>query len=494
MPLLTPDSPGLSWVLDYLRALRAGRLRPYSFVERKARAATRDESWGPTGAQLRELAAASYGSEHLPALFDVLCARLRGARGAGWRKAYKSLVVLEWLATRGSPAAAQRAHGLRYLLDELRTFQYVDPDTGVDHGACGAVAPLCRCVWASERTKRKRVLGARRLMRARRVCAGLNVRHRAAAVLALLSDGEHLSELREAQAKTYWRAHAHTHTHARGHRKKTAHTRTRTRKKTLCAFALRGSRASMLPLAGRCPPATPRRAPRWTTRAARAPPAAAAAVPTATATATTAPRARARSRRRRSNNTRHAAAALQTGAPLAEPAAAHSRHRHHRHSHPHPHPPPLRRACTATPKAFPRRTRSAPAPRWRSSRACPATGTRTHTHPRTHASQHILLTHLLPLFSLFSSGLVPIAGSLRPRGPACGAACSCASAARACTAAWGCTSQQCAQRRSTPFRRYKWLRWRPWAAMTWQTRTGRARCRAGSHGRPWSKWRCAERG
>jgi epsin len=128
------SADGLAWVLDYLRALRAGRLRPYSFCERKARAATRNEQWGPTGAQLRELAAASYAPANLPPLFEVLCARLR-CRGAAWRKVYKSLVVLEWLATRGSPAAATRAQGLRFLLEELRSFQFLDPETGTDHGA-----------------------------------------------------------------------------------------------------------------------------------------------------------------------------------------------------------------------------------------------------------------------------------------------------------------------------------------------------------------------
>ena len=38
------------WVRDFLIALSKGRLTPFTFVERKVRAATRNEPWGPTGA------------------------------------------------------------------------------------------------------------------------------------------------------------------------------------------------------------------------------------------------------------------------------------------------------------------------------------------------------------------------------------------------------------------------------------------------------------
>ncbi len=159
------DAPALAWVRDYLRALRAGRLRPYSFCERKARAATRDEQWGPTGAQLRELAAASYAPANLPPLFEVLCGRMRAGPGPKWRKVYKSLVVLEWLATRGSPAAAQRAQGLRFLLEELRGFAYVDPDTGTDHGARGRRLPCAAVGLVTARGARPPALAARRAPR-----------------------------------------------------------------------------------------------------------------------------------------------------------------------------------------------------------------------------------------------------------------------------------------------------------------------------------------
>jgi hypothetical protein len=149
---LESSSLALAWVVDYLRALRTGRLRPYSFCERKTRAATRGSvPWGPTGEQLRELAAASYEPANLAPIFAVLSSRLRTPDK--WRKTYKALVVLEWLATRGSPAAAARACGMRFLLEELRTYRFVDPDTGTDQGA--------------------RPRGASARPRRRRACAGL---------------------------------------------------------------------------------------------------------------------------------------------------------------------------------------------------------------------------------------------------------------------------------------------------------------------------------
>ena len=145
---LESSSLALAWVLDYLRALRRGRLRPYSFCERKTRAATRGSvAWGPTGEQLRELAAASYEAANLAPIFAVLSSRLRAPPPA-WRKTYKALVVLEWLATRGSPAAATRACGMRFLLEELRSYRYVEPESGSDKGARTAPALRPRCIAA----------------------------------------------------------------------------------------------------------------------------------------------------------------------------------------------------------------------------------------------------------------------------------------------------------------------------------------------------------
>lgn len=101
---LTTDE-ALAWVRDYLRALRHGRLKPFTFTERKARAATRAEPWGPTGAQLKELAALSFEYEHLSLIFGVVKHRMT-APAHLWRKVYKALTVVEFLVTRGSDECA----------------------------------------------------------------------------------------------------------------------------------------------------------------------------------------------------------------------------------------------------------------------------------------------------------------------------------------------------------------------------------------------------
>jgi len=156
----------LEWVIEYLRALREGRLRPFTYIERLARAATRGhQAWGPTGEQLRELAAASYDAESCEAMFAVLQAALCMRRTPAWRRPYKALLVLERLATSGSSEAVAQAKSLAPLLTRLLDFQCLDA-AGLDEGEA--------------------------------------VRHRAQSVLALLSDEEELSRLREKAQHEYW--------------------------------------------------------------------------------------------------------------------------------------------------------------------------------------------------------------------------------------------------------------------------------------------------
>lgn len=56
---------GAAWLRDYITAIKNGRFHPFTAVERKAREATRNEPWGPTGTQLAELAqVANESNEH----------------------------------------------------------------------------------------------------------------------------------------------------------------------------------------------------------------------------------------------------------------------------------------------------------------------------------------------------------------------------------------------------------------------------------------------
>jgi hypothetical protein len=77
-----------AWLRDYLTAIKAGQVHPFTRVERLAREATRRDPWGPTGLQLAELAETTHRPDHCRIVLAVLCYRLtRGPEK--WRNVYK---------------------------------------------------------------------------------------------------------------------------------------------------------------------------------------------------------------------------------------------------------------------------------------------------------------------------------------------------------------------------------------------------------------------
>lgn len=146
------------WLKDYGTALKHGSIRPYTLTERKTRAATRNQPWGPVGSQLNELAELSYSPGDCNTIFMVLNRRL-DYPPTKWRNVYKSLSVLEFLIKRGSEDAVVRARTLVPKLESLQGFAYITPDS--------------------------RDVGA-------------NVRHRALAIKSLLSDERRLKNERRA--------------------------------------------------------------------------------------------------------------------------------------------------------------------------------------------------------------------------------------------------------------------------------------------------------
>ncbi|GAB4817208.1 hypothetical protein N2152v2_004254 [Parachlorella kessleri] len=150
------------WLRDYVTAIRSGRWHPFTPTERKARAATRNQPWGPTGTELNELADMTQSPVDASIIFAVLELRL-GYPADKWRNVYKALTVLEFLVKRGSEGCVQRARDdFLPKLEDLGRFEYTSPD-GRD--------------------------------------MGLNVRHRAQAIAALLKDPRRLSSEREAFKK-----------------------------------------------------------------------------------------------------------------------------------------------------------------------------------------------------------------------------------------------------------------------------------------------------
>lgn len=152
------------WLRDYITALSSGRIRPFTYVERLTRAATRNEPWGPHGSLLTAVAKASHRREDCEIIFLVLKKRFR-VEPARWRNIYKSLGLIEFVATRGSDHAVKCSEDLLPTISGLKTFQYKDK-SGKDEG--------------------------------------LNVRHKAKAVEALLLDKSNLDVLRSRAVKAYW--------------------------------------------------------------------------------------------------------------------------------------------------------------------------------------------------------------------------------------------------------------------------------------------------
>ncbi|GLI60022.1 hypothetical protein VaNZ11_002086 [Volvox africanus] len=121
-----------SWLRDYITAIKNGRLHPFSLVERKARAATRNEAWGPSGTMLAELAELTNDQEQCEVIFAVLEYRIRSPEHK-WLCVYKALQVLEYLLQRGSPHCCNAAQELVVPLAALQNFDYFGPDKR-DHG------------------------------------------------------------------------------------------------------------------------------------------------------------------------------------------------------------------------------------------------------------------------------------------------------------------------------------------------------------------------
>eukprot|EP00873_Tetraselmis_striata_P010520 jgi/Tetstr1/430784/TSEL_020569.t1 len=150
------------WVRDLYTAVKHGQYRPYSPLERKVREATRNEPWGPTGTMLNELAEASFRQQDCYVIFAIVELRL-GYPADKWRNVYKALTVLEFIMKRGSDTWVTLANGeLMPKLEQLEEFAYID-EKGHDQG--------------------------------------INVRHRAAAIRALLASPRLLDAEREAAKK-----------------------------------------------------------------------------------------------------------------------------------------------------------------------------------------------------------------------------------------------------------------------------------------------------
>ncbi|CAG7965785.1 unnamed protein product [Penicillium nalgiovense] len=111
----------------------------YSSVQVKVRNATSNDPWGPTGTDMSEIAAMTFGSPNeFYEIMDMLDKRLND-KGKNWRHVLKSLKVLDYCLHEGSELVVTWARKNVYIIKTLREFTYVDEE-GRDVGQNGKLS------------------------------------------------------------------------------------------------------------------------------------------------------------------------------------------------------------------------------------------------------------------------------------------------------------------------------------------------------------------
>ncbi|KAF7529269.1 hypothetical protein PCG10_007979 [Penicillium crustosum] len=101
----------------------------YSSVQVKVRNATSNDPWGPTGTDMSEIAAMTFGSPNeFYEIMDMLDKRLND-KGKNWRHVLKSLKVLDYCLHEGSELVVTWARKNVYIIKTLREFTYVDEES-----------------------------------------------------------------------------------------------------------------------------------------------------------------------------------------------------------------------------------------------------------------------------------------------------------------------------------------------------------------------------
>ncbi|KAJ6106443.1 hypothetical protein N7512_009960 [Penicillium capsulatum] len=100
----------------------------YSSVQVKVRNATSNDPWGPTGTDMSDIAAMTFGSPNeFYEIMDMIDKRLND-KGKNWRHVLKSLKVLDYCLHEGSELVVTWARKNVYIIKTLREFQYVDEE------------------------------------------------------------------------------------------------------------------------------------------------------------------------------------------------------------------------------------------------------------------------------------------------------------------------------------------------------------------------------
>lgn len=136
-------------------------------VEQKVLDATSNESWGPHGSLLADIAMASRNYHEYQMIMTVIWKRINDT-GKNWRHVYKGLTVLEYLVANGSERVIDEIREHAYQITSLSDFQYLD-HTGRDQGS--------------------------------------NVRKKSQSLVALVNDKEKIQEVRQKAASNWDKFH-----------------------------------------------------------------------------------------------------------------------------------------------------------------------------------------------------------------------------------------------------------------------------------------------
>ncbi|CEP11295.1 hypothetical protein [Parasitella parasitica] len=104
----------------------------FSDVQIKVREATSNDTWGPSGSLMNEIAQLTFNEQDFIEIMDMIDRRLND-KGKNWRHVFKALLVLDYCLHVGSENVVLYAKENIYVVKTLKEFQHVD-DTGKDVG------------------------------------------------------------------------------------------------------------------------------------------------------------------------------------------------------------------------------------------------------------------------------------------------------------------------------------------------------------------------
>jgi len=105
----------------------------YTETEAKVREGTNDDPWGPSGAQMQEIASFTFTYEQFPEVMGMLWKRMLQDNRSNWRRTYKSLLLLDYLVKNGSERVVTNAREHIYDLRSMENYAFID-DNGKDQG------------------------------------------------------------------------------------------------------------------------------------------------------------------------------------------------------------------------------------------------------------------------------------------------------------------------------------------------------------------------